>query len=451
MYFRQILHDDLGCASYLIADRGEAAVIDPKWEIDEYLDEAARAGAEIRHVLETHNHADHVSGRCRLAAATGAALHVPDRPGRPGVQEGDVVRVGEVELVALASPGHRPEHVAYAVRRGGEIGRLLSGDSLLVGDVARPDLAVDASEGAQAMWHTVRRLAALGDHVELWPAHVGGSLCASRSASSATSSRIGQERRTNPLLRLPDAAAFASELTRSMPARPPNVKCVVALNLEGAADPGPSAVLDAGGLARALADGACVLDIRDPEGFDAAHLAGAINLPAGGHGLGTRAGWAVGAEEPVALIGPSIEAARAGAELLRAAGIWNLVGLSRADPPAWAEAGIEVRSAEALAPDLVRPRLEDNQLTLIDVRDPAEWSDGHVERSRSLPLSELGDGRNGGPALEAPIAVVCASGIRAAVAASILRRRGHDPVWRVSGGIAALAAAGAPMVGSSQP
>ncbi len=446
MYFRQILHDDLGCASYLIADHGEAAVIDPKWEIDEYLREAARAGAEIRHVLETHNHADHVSGRCRLAAATGAELHVPDRPGRPGVREGYVVRVGEVELVALASPGHRPEHVAYAVRRDGEIGRLLSGDSLLVGSVARPDLAVDAAEGAQAMWHTVQRLTTLGDHVELWPAHVGSSLCASRSASSATSSRIGQERRTNPLLRLHDSAAFASELTRSMPARPPNVERVVALNLEGATDPGPSAVLEADGLARALAGGVCVLDIRQPESFEAAHVPGAINLPGGGHGLGNRAGWAVAAEDPVAVVGGSVEAACAGAELLRAAGIWNLVGLSAADPPAWREAGIAVRSADALEPERVVRRLEDHELTLIDVRDPDEWRDGHVRSSRLLPLSELGDGRNHGLVLEAPMAVVCASGVRAAVAASILRRRGHDPVWRVSGGIDALAGAGAPMV-----
>ncbi|MGH2884149.1 MAG: rhodanese-like domain-containing protein, partial [Solirubrobacteraceae bacterium] len=161
----------------------------------------------------------------------------------------------------------------------------------------------------------------------------------------------------------------------------------------------------------------------------------------------TRAGWAVEAEDPVVLVGPSIEAARAGAELLRAAGIWNLVGLVVADPPAWRGAGMDVRSADALAPERVVVRLEAHELTLIDVRDPAEWSDGHVERSRSLPLSELGDGRNGaGLVLEAPIAVVCASGARAAVAASILRGRGHDPVWRVSGGIEALAGAGAPMV-----
>ena len=151
------------------------------------------------------------------------------------------------------------------------------------------------------------------------------------------------------------------------------------------------------------------------------------------------------------LIADRGEAAEASAELLRAAGIWNLVGVSRADPPAWQAAGIEVRSAHALAPDRLVPRLEDNRLTLIDVRDPAEWGHGHVERSRSLPLPELGDGREGGPVLEGPIAVVCASGTRAALAASILRRRGHDPVWRVSGAIDALAAAGAAMVGSLEP
>jgi rhodanese-related sulfurtransferase len=130
----------------------------------------------------------------------------------------------------------------------------------------------------------------------------------------------------------------------------------------------------------------------------------------------------VGTAVPVALIGTSLEAAEAGAELLRAAGLWNLVGLSRADPPAWARAGIPVRSADALAPEHVIPRLADDQLTLLDVRDPDEWGDGHIERSRLLPLSALGDGRNGGLGLEAPIAVVCASGARAAAAASILRR-----------------------------
>jgi hydroxyacylglutathione hydrolase len=446
MYFRQVLHPDLGCASYLVADQGVAAVIDPKWEIQEYLEAAAEAGAEIRHVLETHNHADHVSGRCRLAAATGAAVHVPGGSNGPGICEGDAVRMGEIELVALASPGHRPEHIAYGVRERGQLRLLLSGDSLLVGDVARPDLAVEAAEGAEAMWHTLQRLTTLGDEVELWPAHVGGSLCASRAASSATSSTIGQERQGNSLLKLRDPTVFVAELTRRVPVRPPNVTRVVALNLEGASDPGPVPDLDVSALARALADGVCVLDLRDPEDFDAAHLPGSINLPAGGRGIGTRAGWATCAEEPIVLIGPSVELAHRGVELLRAAGMWNLAGVSAADPAAWKKAGLVVQSADALSSDRVLSRITDRTVTIVDVRDPSEWSDGHIEGSLPLPLSELGDGRNGALGLKPPLAVVCASGVRAAVAASILRRSGHNPVWRVSSGIDALAGLGAPLV-----
>ena len=324
---------------------------------------------------------------------------------------------------------------------------LLSGDSLLVGDVARPDLAVAAEEGARALWDTLKRLLALGDEVEVWPAHVGGSLCASRSASSATSSTIGQERLTNPLLALADAAPFIAEVTRSMPARPPSVERVVSLNLRGAADPGPVRELDANALARFLGDDVCLLDIRDPESFDAGDLDGAINLPAGGRGLGTRAGWAAGTDEPIVLISPSLDAGQSAAELLRAAGVWNLAGLSVADPPAWRAAGLPLRTGGAVAADRLVPRIRARAVTLIDVRDPVEWSTGHIAGSRSLPLSELGDGRDMAFALEPPIAVMCASGARAALAASILRRGGHDPVWRVSGGVEQLARVGAPTAG----
>jgi hydroxyacylglutathione hydrolase len=447
VYFRQILHPDLGCASYLIADHGKAAVIDPKWEIDEYREAAADARAEIRHVLETHNHADHVSGRCRLTSATAATAHIPAGfSGGPGMRDGDVVRVGDLDLVALATPGHRPEHVAYLVHDDGIPRLLLSGDSLLVGDVARPDLAVAAAEGARALWDTLKRLVALGDQIEVWPAHVGGSLCASRSASSATSSTIGLERRSNPLLSLGSGAAFTAELTRCMPARPPSVERVVALNLRGAADPGPLRELDASALARFLGDGICVLDIRDPEEFDAGHLDGSINLPAGGSGLGSRAAWAAGTEEPIVLVSRSHDAGRRAAELLRAAGVWNLGAMTVADPQGWKAAGLAVRTVGAVPADRLVPRISARAVTLLDVRDPPEWSTGHVAGSRSLPLSELGDGRNGALALEPPIAVVCASGARAALAASILRRRGHDPVWRVTGGVEQLAHLGASMI-----
>ena len=440
MYFRQILHPDLGCASYLIADGATAAVVDPRWEIDEYLRAAARAGAEIRHVLETHHHADHVSGRERLLALTGARAHVPGAAGALG--DGESIAFGDVQISAMATPGHRPEHVSYLVREGGEASALLAGDSLLVGDVARPDLAVDAGTGARAMWDSLARLLALADDVTVWPAHVAGSLCASHNALTATSSTIGHERATNPLLRHHDPEAFSAALTRCMPARPPRVQRIVELNRSGAAHPGPVPEVDADRIGRLLGDRVCVIDLSDPERFDAGHLDGAINLPPGG-GRGTRAAWAAG-DDAVLLVGPTIEAAREAAELLRAAGVWNLAAVSVVDPGAWRAAGLGVRVGGAISPGSLIARIAAHAVTLIDVRERAEWGERHVAGSRCLPLAELGDGSALEP-LEPPIAVVCASGSRAAIAASILRRRGHGPTWRVSGGVTALADCGAPM------
>lgn len=445
MYFRQFLHSDLGCASYLIADDHEAAVIDPKWEIDEYLTAAAGQGAQIRHVLETHNHADHVSGRRRLISATGAVAHLPGSDDEDAIRDGDVVRVGDVALVALSTPGHRPEHIAYVLYDNGAARHLFSGDSLLVGDVARPDLAVPAAEGAVDLWHTLRRLLALDDEVEVWPAHVGGSLCASHNASSATSSTIGQERTGNPMLSLEDVATFSSEVTRSMPARPPTVERVVRLNLSGAADPGPAQLLDLRSLERLLDAGACVLDIREPESFESAHLDRSVNLPASGQGLATRAAWAAG-DEDVVVVADSLESGNDAVGLLRAGGVWNVAGIALFDPAGWKSAGLVVRSCDVMPADRVADGLRSRAVTLIDVRDRVEWSAGHVDGARNLPLSELGDGRNVSFPAETAIGVVCASGIRAAIAASILRRRGHDRVLRVGAGVDDLARLGAPMV-----
>lgn len=445
MYFRQILHSDLGCASYLIADSGEGAVIDPKWEIGEYLEAAAAEGAEIRHVLETHNHADHVSGRQRLTSATGAAVHIPAGSDGTAIEDGAVIQVGQLTLAALATPGHRPEHMAYLLSEDGVPRLLFSGDSLLVGDVARPDLAVPAAEGAQDLWHTLRRLLALDDQVEVWPAHVGGSLCASRNASSATSSTIGHERATNPLLSLVDPVAFSAEVTNSMPARPPTVERVVGLNLRGAVDPGPVPVLDAEALGRFLGADACVLDIREPDSFEGDHLEGSVNLPSESGALATRAGWATGDGEAV-IVASSLALGHDAVELLRAGGVWNLAGIALADPEGWRAAGLPVRSCAAISADRLARSLGSGEVTLIDVRDPAEWAAGHVAGARNLPLSELGDGTDLDGRFPTPIGVVCASGMRAAIAASILRRRGLDPVWRVDGGVDDLAGSGAPMV-----
>jgi hydroxyacylglutathione hydrolase len=452
MFFRQILHDDLGCASYIVADAGEAAVIDPKWEIADYLHSAEEAGAEIRHVLETHYHADHVSGRQRLVAATGAAAYLPEDAERPevtGLRDGEVLRIGRLELRAIATPGHRPEHLAYLVTdRDPAGGRtlLLSGDSLLVGELARPDLAVDAVDGARALWGTLQRLVALGDRVELWPGHVGGSLCGSGALCDQTCSTIGDERRTNSLLSLQDEDAFVEQLTSGVPARPPRVARAVALNRRGAQWPGPVRELDVAGLAHFLPQGICVLDVRAPETFDAGHLVGAVNLPAGGRGVGTRGGWATELEEPIVIVAGTLEGATRVTSLLYAAGVWNLVGISVADPAGWAAWGLDVRTARVLAPDQVVPRLSRGDLGLIDVRDSHQWRSGHVAGSLHLPLFKLRDGRGIVVGDQRPLAVACQTGPRAALAASVLRRRGHARVSRVSGGVPDLAAHGLGLV-----
>ncbi len=450
MYFRQILHEDLGCASYFLADGGEAVVVDPKWDVGAYLRAAREAGASVRHVLETHIHADHVSGRDRLAAATGASVQLPAEPGSTGLREGDRISVGQVTLQVLSAPGHRPEHVAFVVFDGArapdEPWLMLSGDSLLVGDVARPDLAVEPERGAAALFDTLRRFEALADEVELWPAHIGGSLCGSGSLSGKPSSTLGYERRTNPLLAAWDRDAFVAELARSLPPRPPTVERVVALNREGPGDPAEPSELDAAQLAELLERGGGLLDVREPAQFDSAHLAGALNLPAAGKGVGTRAGWAVGAQRPIAVVAATRDDGRRATSLLHAAGVWNVEGISVADPEGWAGHGLEISTSVAFVAEQVVPRLASGELRLLDVRDPAEWLGGHVKDSLHLPLAELGDGQGLGLPADAPLAVACAAGGRAALAASVLRLRGYPSVVRVVGGVRDLQHHGAPWV-----
>ncbi len=188
MFFREVLNEDLGCASYMVADGGEAAMIDPKWEIADYLQIAEENGFRVSHILETHNHADHLSGKGRLVEATGAKIHVSKDAGveydHEPLGDGDVVGFGDVRIRTIATPGHRPEHLSFVIEdasRGGEPWVLIAGDSLFVGDLARPDLAVEAEEGARGIFRSLQTLLELEDFVEVRPGHIGGSLCGGRT------------------------------------------------------------------------------------------------------------------------------------------------------------------------------------------------------------------------------------------------------------------------------
>ncbi len=397
MFFRQVLYRDLGCASYLLGDDGEAVVVDPRWDIDIYLEIAAAEKLRITDVIDTHDHADHVSGRPRLVQATGAQSHraaAGDDGGRDRIHTGDVISVGALQLRALAAPGHRPEHLVFAVAdlsRSAEPWLLLTGDSLLVGDVARPDLAYEPAEGATALHATLHELLDLGDHVEVWPAHVGGSLCGGSALSHKTSSTVGFERRHNRLLEMA-APRFIRAVTESLPARPPNLERIVEINRR-AAGPSPAAppVLAAGRLAQRLVDGGAVLDCRAPDRFDDGHLAGAINLPLGSAGVGTRAGWALDPEQPIVIVAADDPSAQVMISALQAVGFWALDGYCLADLHAWAGAGLPVARSDSWDLDHLAEGVRAGSVELVDVRELPEWTTGHVAGSHHVPLHRLRD------------------------------------------------------------
>ncbi len=457
MLLRQVLHEDLGCASYVIADGREAAVIDPKWGIEDYLALAEEHRFQIGRVLETHNHADHVSGRGRLAAATGASIHVSrdagvEYPHEP-LSDGDAVEVGSARIVALATPGHRPEHMAFLVTdmsRSDSPWLLLTGDSLFVGDIARPDLAVDAEEGARGIYQSLRRLLELDDFVEVWPGHIGGSLCGGAGMSKKPSSTVGFERRFNPFLQIASENDFVRELRDALEPQPPNFERIVELNrgplLTEPAPLGPLAPTRAGQL---LEDGAALVDGREPREYDAAHVPGSINVTMVRAAVGTRAAWVVDPESAVVVLGPTDADARRLGRLLEAVGFRDLRGFLAGGIAAWEDARLPLETTEAIDIPELAARVRAGSVELLDVRDDDEWEEGHVAGSLHVPYYELRDGVP--DALRAvhdrPLAVVCSVGNRSSIAASLLRRAGvGDLVHVVGGGVRDLERHGVELV-----
>ncbi|MGH3048833.1 MAG: MBL fold metallo-hydrolase, partial [Gaiellaceae bacterium] len=290
MLFRQFVDDDLGCASYLVGDEraGIAVVVDPPYAIERLVEAAGHHELEIVGVLETHTHADHVSGHGRLALEhdVPVRIHVAagaEFPHEP-LEDGSEIVLGETVLRTIHTPGHRPEHCAFAVvdrTRGDEPWLVLTGDSLFVGDAARPDLAVEAQEGAEDLFLSLRRLAELGDGIEVYPGHVAGSLCGA-AMSSKPSTTIGFERRFNHALQAEHADFMAAAAGPQLP-RPPNMEQIVELNrgpFLGAQ--APLQRLDA------VPGDAVVLDVRSTREFVAGHWAGAVGVPLAGSSFGTK-------------------------------------------------------------------------------------------------------------------------------------------------------------------
>ena len=423
LLFRQFVDEDLGCASYLVGDgdAGVAVVVDPSFEIERYLEAAASDGVRIEQVLETHTHADHVSGHGRFALEheVPVAIHPlaePDFTFSP-LADGDVLEIGATRVRVLHTPGHRPEHCSFVVDE-----RLaLTGDSLFVGDAARPDLAVAAREGAQDLFGSLGRLAELGDGVEVFPGHVAGSLCGS-NMSPERSSTIGHEREVNPALQFRDLQEFVLVSASVSAPRPPTTERVVALN-RGPWLARPDEPAELGDAA-----GATVLDVRRFREYAAGHLPGAINVPESGSSFGTRAGFVLVSGERVVLHASSREEALAAAHKLWAIGILDLAGYVLAPDSPETLRSVDVTELQEL--------LDDGDVQVIDVREAAERDGGYIPGSKNIPfrlLRRLGPG-----ALERsrPVVTVCESGARATIAASLLQREGFDVSAVAEGGVA---------------
>jgi glyoxylase-like metal-dependent hydrolase (beta-lactamase superfamily II)/rhodanese-related sulfurtransferase len=455
VFFRQVLHEDLGCASYVVADDGEAAIIDPKWEIEEYLELAEEHGFAIRHVLETHTHADHVSGHGRLRATTGATIHVSADAGAEYQHEplgdGDAVEVGEARITALATPGHRPEHLAFLVTdasRGDSPWLVVTGDSLFVGDLARPDLAVEAEEGAHGLYRSLRRLLELDDFAEVWPGHIGGSLCGGAGMSEKPGSTIGFERRYNRFAALADEDDFVRTLTGKLAPQPPNFKRIVELNrgplLTEATQVQPLGVARVQELLEA---GATLLDGRDTRDFDAAHVPGSINVTMVRAAVGTRAAWVVEPDADVVVTAATDEEARRMVRLLEAVGFRSIRGLLSGGISAWRDGGGETASTPAIDIEGLAERLRAGDVVLLDVREDDEWEEGHVDGSLHVPYHGLRNELPERPVNGKPLAVACSAGNRSSIAVSLLRRAGVDDLIHVTdGGIADLEAEGIELV-----
>ena len=438
MLFRQIIHEDLGCASYFVADResGVAAVVDPQWDIEPYRRLASLHGVRIGHVLETHNHADHVSGHGRLCRSTGATVHVHEIAEAEYPHEAFVdgwrLELGNLVIEAIHTPGHRPEHTCFLLRdnsRGGDPWAVLTGDSLFIGDVARPDLAVEPRDGAADMFRSLHeRLLTLPDEVEVWPAHLGGSLCGGSALDLKSSSTIGFERRHNRALQIADEAEFVEDQVGSLGDKPPNIERIVGLNRGPLVeDFGTPAPLSTHEVEELVEQGAVVIDGRTNEQFDEAHIEGALSASAYAPASAPTAPRAQPPAPPPVVWPATWRDERRAAQLLASVGL-PVRGYLEGGMTAWRTEERPVHRIELIDPDELARRVDgDGGPVILDVRNASEYAGEHIPDSLHIPYGDLA-GRLDELPRDRQIATICRGGKRSGLAASILQRAGFDVV-----------------------
>ena len=444
--FRRFFDEGLAQSSYLLAcsRTRHAAIIDPRRDIDEYIGLASGEGLTLTHAIDTHVHADFLSGSMELSslgvtavAGPAAGLEFPHHE----LRDGEVIGVGDLQLTCLHTPGHTPEHISIRTSGSGEPPRLFTGDTLFVGAVGRPDLlGPDVTQQLAGQLHAslFDKLLALPDSVEIWPGHGAGSLCGS-GIGHADHSTIGDERRRNALLQHRDRDTFVEAVLADLPETPAYFARMKRVNKNGpplldlaggVAAPPP---MSAAAAAEACENGAWLIDLRSPAEHGAAHPARSLSITFGPK-VGYWAAWVIPPDAPIVLMTATPnQGSEVRRQLLRV-GLDHVAG-SVDGFGAWAAAGLPTqRIGQITATRLRNDADARHNLTIVDVRSDREWRRGHVDSVLHIPLQELA-----ARAAELPVgktvATICEGGTRSGLAASILERAGLDRIVNVTGGM----------------
>jgi len=460
MYFKQFYLGCLAHASYLIGSEGEAAVIDPQRDVDEYIAEADSHGLQIKYVIETHLHADFVSGHQELAARTGAEIVFGEKANaefahRP-VHDGEEIKLGNAILRFMGTPGHTPESICVLVtdtKVSDQPQKILTGDTLFIGDVGRPDLA--GGKGytpqimAEMMYESLHgKIMKLPDEVEVYPANGAGSMCG-KNMSKETSSTIGEQRKFNYALQPMTKEHFVSMMTADLQEAPAYFPRDAEINRAGArglSELSPPRALSPQEVSELREQGLVLLDVRSAADFGAGHVPGSMNVGLGGQ-FAMWAGSLIPLSAAIVVIADTSAQVDESVVRLARVGIENVKGYLEGGVENWRNAGYQVDSIPQVSVNELKDKLATTtDLQVVDVRRPAEYGNGHVPRALNAPLATLDRVAAELPfEKDKPTAVICAGGYRLSAAASMLEKFGFTNLLNVSGGTGAWINAGYPV------
>ncbi len=474
MLLKRFYDDTLAQTSYLIgcAATGEALIVDPNRDVDQYIEAAEAEGMRITHVTETHIHADFVSGARELAHRTGARLYLSDEGGPDWaygfagaagavlMKDGHTFMVGNIRIQARHTPGHTPEHMTFVVTDTPATDvpmGALTGDFVFVGDVGRPDLLERAAgfegtmeRGARQLFQSLQAFRRLPDHLQIWPGHGAGSACG-KALGAVPSSTLGYERIANWALRIDDERAFVQEVLAGQPEPPKYFAEMKRINRDGPRLLGALRRPPRVPLARItelVGSGAFVVDTRAAADFAAGHLAGTINIPLN-RAFTTWAGWLVPYTRDFYLIvdhdrAQAVDEVVKDLALIGLDRIGGFLALDERELDAWRAAGGRLETIAQITPDALQRRLAAGDVTVIDVRGRFEWETGRLPGAPNVPLGYLGDRLAEVPAT-GTVVLQCESGSRSAIAASLLQAHGRRDVANLVGGFSAWRKAGLPV------